>query len=280
MTSRAVFLDVDGTLLDHHGRVPDSARRAIRAARANGHLVFLCTGRSPGELSPRIVDVGFDGMVAASGAIVLRGDELIGQTCLSEEQVHTVRTFFPPRGAGYIFQSIDGIHATRENYSHLRRVMSQHVSSENALAELEESIFGRISFFTEPSEVLRAGPTKAVYFDADLSIRELDQSLGEAFDVVATSVPFFGPWSGELLNPGVHKASGIQILLDQLHLRREDSIGLGDSFNDLEMLAYVGTGIAMADAPQQVKDAADETTAAPEAQGIREAFLRHGLIDD
>ena len=45
MTRKAVFLDVYGTLIDDYGRVPDSAVRAVRGARTNGHLVFLCTGR-------------------------------------------------------------------------------------------------------------------------------------------------------------------------------------------------------------------------------------------
>jgi hydroxymethylpyrimidine pyrophosphatase-like HAD family hydrolase len=73
MTRKAVFLDVDGTLIDDYGRVPDSAVRAVREARRNGHLVFLCTGRSMVELSPGVLDVGFDGFVVASGAYVQVG---------------------------------------------------------------------------------------------------------------------------------------------------------------------------------------------------------------
>ena len=53
MTRKAVFLDVDGTLLNDRGLVPVSARAAVAAARASGHLVFLCTGRSLPELWPK-----------------------------------------------------------------------------------------------------------------------------------------------------------------------------------------------------------------------------------
>ncbi|HET9127699.1 MAG TPA: HAD hydrolase family protein, partial [Propionibacteriaceae bacterium] len=70
MTPRSVFLDVDGTLVDETGQIPESARGAVREARANGHRVFLCTGRSLAELWPEILDIGFDGLVAAAGAYV------------------------------------------------------------------------------------------------------------------------------------------------------------------------------------------------------------------
>ena len=42
---KIIFLDVDGTLVDYHNRIPDSAVEAIRKARENGHLVYVCTGR-------------------------------------------------------------------------------------------------------------------------------------------------------------------------------------------------------------------------------------------
>ena len=46
MERKIIFLDVDGTLVDYEGRLPSSAARAVRDARANGHRVYLCTGRS------------------------------------------------------------------------------------------------------------------------------------------------------------------------------------------------------------------------------------------
>jgi hypothetical protein len=61
-----VFLDVDGTFVNDRGVVPPSARKAVVAARANGHEVFLCTGRSMAELWGEIVEPGFDGVIASA----------------------------------------------------------------------------------------------------------------------------------------------------------------------------------------------------------------------
>lgn len=50
---KIIFLDVDGTLVNYENHIPQSAAKAIRLARENGHLVYICTGRSKAEVYPR-----------------------------------------------------------------------------------------------------------------------------------------------------------------------------------------------------------------------------------
>ena len=56
--SKLIFLDVDGTLVDYHNRIPVSAIKAIRQARKVGHLVYVCTGRSKAEMQPELWEIG------------------------------------------------------------------------------------------------------------------------------------------------------------------------------------------------------------------------------
>jgi hydroxymethylpyrimidine pyrophosphatase-like HAD family hydrolase len=81
-----------------------------------------------------------------------------------------------------------------------------------------------------------------------------------------------------MMIPGVHKATGIDVILAYGGIDRADTIAIGDSYNDLEMLAHVAVGIAMGNAPQAVKDIANEVTTTPDEDGIRLALERHGLI--
>ena len=67
---RILFIDVDGTLVDYHNRLPESAVAAIRAARAGGHRVYLCTGRSRAEMPEMLWEIGVDGMVGGNGSYV------------------------------------------------------------------------------------------------------------------------------------------------------------------------------------------------------------------
>ena len=68
---KIVFLDVDGTLVDYNGDLPDSAVQAVRAARANGHRVYISTGRSKAEVYPELWAIGLDGMIGGNGSYVL-----------------------------------------------------------------------------------------------------------------------------------------------------------------------------------------------------------------
>ena len=77
MNKKCVFLDIDGTLTPAgSNRPPESALRAVRAARAKGHAVFLCTGRNPDMLGP-VLAYGFDGAVACAGGRVFAGDRVL-----------------------------------------------------------------------------------------------------------------------------------------------------------------------------------------------------------
>ena len=78
--SKLIFLDVDGTLVDYHNRIPESAIKAIRQARKNGHLVYVCTGRSKAEMQPELWDIGLDGTLVA---MALMGSIMARFLCMS-----------------------------------------------------------------------------------------------------------------------------------------------------------------------------------------------------
>ena len=67
--SKIVFLDVDGTLIDYETKLPDSARKAVDLARANGHKVYICTGCSKDEILQRNL-CDLDGMILGNGTYV------------------------------------------------------------------------------------------------------------------------------------------------------------------------------------------------------------------
>ena len=58
---KILFIDIDGTLVDYENNLPASAVEAVRAARNNGHKVYLCTGRPEGEIYQNIRDMGSGG---------------------------------------------------------------------------------------------------------------------------------------------------------------------------------------------------------------------------
>ena len=77
MSRKIIFLDVDGTLVDYDNRIPESAVQAIRQARGNGHLIYVCTGRSKAEMPQEIWDIGLDGMIGGNGSYVEHEGQVI-----------------------------------------------------------------------------------------------------------------------------------------------------------------------------------------------------------
>ena len=72
----------------------------------------------------------------------------------------------------------------------------------------------------------------------------------------------------EVLKDGVSKRTAVETLQAHYHLRREEVVACGDHYVDLEMLQYAGLGIAMDNAPEEVKAAADRVTASNDEEGV------------
>lgn len=277
MSRTAVFLDVDGTLIDDYGRVPDSAVQAVREARENGHLVFLCTGRSMTELTGDVLDVGYDGYVLASGAYVQVGSDVLRHETLAPEALRHVADYFGAHGGGYYFQAHHGVFASPAARDLLRQVVASSIAADPAFDEVDHGLLRYVETIVVDADPFAEPVTKTIFFDAAATIEEIRAEFTD-FEVVPASVTVFGTNAGEMMLPGVHKATGIEVVLAHLGIDRADTIAIGDSYNDLEMLQHVAVGIAMGDAPQPVKDIADEVTASTTEDGVRLAFLRHGLI--
>ncbi|QXT61622.1 HAD hydrolase family protein [Tessaracoccus palaemonis] len=77
MEPRAVFLDVDGTVVAEGDHVPDSTLEALRVARRNGHRLFLASGRTRTEIHDFLDDLGFEGFICAGGAFAEVDGELV-----------------------------------------------------------------------------------------------------------------------------------------------------------------------------------------------------------
>lgn len=274
---KLVFLDVDGTLVDQDGSIPASAQDAIARARLSGHRVFLCTGRSCPELWPDLLDVGFDGLIGGAGAYVeVDGIVLVNKT-LGETQLLHVVEFFGSRGLDYFFEGAQGLFGTPGIRTRLSDMLgaTHHQSTQTRHGNNPFSYLDRIEVTAPP---LPAPVNKVLFMRGPTAGLDDVRAEFHDFDVIDTSVPQFRESCGEMQLPGIHKASGIETVSSYLGTARANTIAFGDSDNDLEMLRYAGVGIAMGNARQHVREAADEITSAPAADGILKAFIRHRLI--
>ncbi len=278
MNRKAVFLDIDGTLANDRGVVPDSARDAVGKARANGHLMFACTGRSLAELWDHIMDVGFDGVIAAAGGYVeVEGEVLLHKSVPVADVVRVVE-FFDAHGIQYFLEANSGLYGSPHLRERLRDLAFGGVTDETILAELERGIGPFIDSLIVGADPVRDDINKISFLDSEVSLAEVRAQFGDTFTLIPATVPVFGPNSGELSIPGVHKADAIQIVLDHLGIDVTDTLAYGDGHNDLEMLQHVAVGVAMGNAVPEVLAVADEVTASVDDDGLLASFVKHGLV--
>ncbi len=269
---KLVASDLDGTLLDRHGRVSPRTRDALEACWDAGIPVVGVTGRGPRLLESVRAALAHRGIAVLSqgGFVVhLEHDEVMRAVALPRDQaMHVIEQI--ERAAGDVVLAVE--EAAEQGQVHAR-LRVQH---------------GFDWPYPEPAsllargDVLPAGAVLKVFLrSATLDQDELLALARDVVDPAHAEVTHAGLGFIEVLPPGVTKASGLQLALDHYGVGLGDVLVFGDMPNDLPMLGAVqeagGRAVAVANAHHSVKALADGVTSGHQADGVSrylEAVLR------
>ena len=273
---KIIFLDIDGTLVTMgHMDPPDSAVEAMRRARENGHLLYLCTGRNLSMLSP-MLRYDFDGVVASAGGYIRCGKQVIYDCPMEKELLEKTLAVLRSHGVFCCLECSDTAYADDE----LQRMMESHLS-EKASSELQR---WREAFEKDmnihPMEEYQGQPVYKITVTCE-SKEQMDQAyqeFGQDFELCIQDLEGSGFVNGELVNRRFHKGKAVERVCGYLGISLEDSLAFGDSMNDLEMIQTAGVGICMADGNEKVKAVAAEICPPAEEDGIYRMFEKYGLI--
>ncbi|MDN4472420.1 HAD-IIB family hydrolase [Demequina zhanjiangensis] len=271
---KAIFLDIDGTYA-HRGTVPEAHKEAVRAARAAGNLVFLCTGRPQSLIFEQMTEAGFDGIVAAAGGHVRIGEETLLDLRFPEDLAARTIAALDAHDAVYWLETPEATYARQPTLDrvddHLPAHMKQHDTNGRARAQVLE----HLTILSDLSDV-RVG--KITIMHADVPLTEIAAEVGPDLASISSSIPGMGDRAGELYMADVHKATGIAAVIAHLGMTREDVLAFGDGPNDIEMLDFAGIGVAIEGSAPELLAVADRTCAGPEEAGLATAFAELGLL--
>lgn len=255
-TPRLVALDIDGTLLkwvdgqdEEYETIPARTRDAVHRALDAGAHVVLASGRSPHGMT-RIADLlglprdGADRLwvVASNGAVIFRYPPM--------EVVHEETFDASSAVAAVLEHHPDALVAVEERgiggYRVNRVFPEGEISGEQLIADVHDIVGEPVSrvIIRDPA----ATADDFVELAARLGLHGTDYVVG---------------WTAWMdLSPvGVSKASGLEHVVAELGLSATDVLAIGDGRNDIEMLRWAGRGVAMAQAVEEVRAAADAVTA-------------------
>ncbi|WP_431804469.1 Cof-type HAD-IIB family hydrolase [Microbacterium sp. bgisy203] len=287
--SRTVFVDVDGTILEHGSVIAPSTIAAIRAARANGHLVYLCTGRAEGDIHPTVRAIGFDGAITNGGAFATIGTDLVVSHTMSRPDLDRLVAYFVAHGIHYFLQAHDHIYASPGVFAMMNEFVRlraerraedlRHLGHGDTADLLDAVMTDAAERYSPLDEADLDEIAKAVFVsEASDTVSRAQEDLGDRFHVIPGSMPLPGGSNGEIGPLGVNKGAAIVEVLGHLGRSAEEAVGIGDSWNDVEMFEVCGVSVAMGNADPELQAKADRVTTGVLDDGVWNAFVALGLI--
>ncbi len=271
--SKILFIDVDGTLCGSGNKAPESAVRAIRQARANGHRVYICTGRSKAEVYDDIWSIGLDGMIGGNGSYIEDHGEIVMHQKISLEDVKALVAWFRENDIEFYLEANSGLYPS-EGYR--QKCLDRYQAGGQRSLNME----GVLKFLD--------GMTYGHDFDKD-DVNKISYCLNSDEDFERTKEKFphlkHGTWGvggpmkhGDVGVTGIDKKYSVQKLLDHLGCQKEDAIAFGDEAVDIPMFEAAGYAVAMGSGTAECKAAADYVTTGVDEDGLWNAFQYLNLI--
>ncbi len=263
---KVAFFDVDGTIVDNkldahkHSEmelVPKSTIAAIKKLQENGITPFIATGRSPFMIEDILDGLGIESYICTNGQYAVMNDKVIYENPYSEDLLDKIVATAKQNKVPLLWMP-------KERYI---------LSGEN-----QELIVKALDNMRLPKPIIKDSLEKMdnkVY----QMVAGITQDQDDMFkDIKEIRIVRWQPTGVDLLPVEGSKATAISEILKTLNLKPENAIAFGDGFNDIEMLTTVGTGVAMGNAHDKVKQHADFVSKAVHEDGIEYALKHFNLI--
>lgn len=255
---KAIFFDVDGTLVDPVTHtIPQSTVDSLCALRSRGIKLFVATGRHMSMMDDVRGQFEFDGYVSVSGQFCLCGDTVVYSNPIPRSGMEEMVAAMEDFGFSGIF--LEG----EECWLNMHDEAAQRFLQEFQVK-------------TPPVRPLSRALENEVYQVITLLTREQEHVLlDRAKHLRATR---WHPGFLDALPPNGGKDVGIRAVLDWAGIATEETMAFGDGENDLTMFSCVGTSVAMGNANDAVKGQADYVTARVDAGGVSAALAHFKLL--
>lgn len=259
MMTKAIFLDVDGTLISFETHdVPASALDALRQAHGRGVRLFIATGRAAGDLE-LLGEIPYDGVVALNGSDCrMRDGRVVARHVIPRVDFERSMELSERYGFSLAFELDEGLFINRLSPAarEWSRLVAHPMPVETNLYELYDNCeCCQMCFFFDP--------------ETERAVMPQVPSL-----VASRWCPIFA----DINVRGIDKATGLAEFGSCFGFAPDETMAFGDGGNDAAMLRAAGIGVAMGNACGEALDAADYITASVDDDGIRKALVHFGVI--
>ena len=248
---KAVFSDIDGTLLNSRHQISPLTEQAIKAVIAKGVPFIPVSARPPYAITPYTKQLDTQqAIICYSGALILDKNLTALYSVILEpqdlQQLNQILADFNHLSVSH-YAGLDWFCNDLNNYWTLQESEITGLHAKQTPKDLNE--VHKILVMGEAEE-----------------IRQLEQKLKQSLPHL--SIHRSKNEYLEIMNKAATKAKAICFMEQHLNVRAEEVVAFGDNFNDLDMLQYAGLSVAMGNAPDEIKQVAKEVTASNDEDGI------------
>ncbi|HDX9580695.1 TPA: HAD family phosphatase [Bacillus pseudomycoides] len=271
MIYRLLALNIDGTLLLPNGKLQKGTREAIEFVKRKGVYVTLFTNRSFQSAHKVSKSLKLNSILVTHGGAFISSslDKPLIQKRLSEETTFNIVQVLE------YFEC--NIRISHERFSIGNR--QQHAPNLIARTVLStsEPLFYPVQFVDSVGDALRDQPVAAPKIDVTFTSQSEKQRALAALQKSFENAHFIecGKLQIEIVPPHVSKLRGLQLLGEHLDIELKEMVAIGDSLEDLSVIENVGLGVAMGNAPIELKKAADWITRSNDENGVQYMVKEH-----
>jgi len=281
MTYKLLALDVDGTLFTSGGFISKHTKRKIAEAKQKGVMVTLATGRHYPFAKAIARELHLDApMITHDGAYIAHphNDEIYDVKRIPHQVVQAIIRLLVPLHVRVMIlhesESItnhkfgwkDLIHRIGQlaslKYYLLENYSYQYMASEQMIAYVARKSLS-------PPKMFVTGEEKKM----ELAKERLNKRFAQEINITTSG------YGLEILPLGTSKGKALSLLGEKLGIDRGEMMAIGDHYNDLEMIEYAGLGVAMGNAPVEIRMRADFITRTNDEEGVAYAIEKFLLND-
>ncbi|MGG4209160.1 Cof-type HAD-IIB family hydrolase [Bacillus safensis] len=264
MSKKLLALNIDGTLLRSNGKIHSATKEAVEYVKKKGVYVTIVTNRHfrSAQKIAKALKIPTSTLVTHSGAFIADNlDEPLHVKKLTEEKTFNLVQ---------ILESFDcNVRLLHEKFSIGNRKKTQSQLMGKTLIHPSDPIFYPVQFVESLSDMLMDEPVSTpvieVYSTAELQ-PEIHRTIQQAFPSV--DLIRISDEKMNIVCKGVSKEAGLSLLTSALGFTLEDTVVIGHGTDDIPMLELAGLGVAMGNAPNDVKRKADWVTRSHDEQGV------------
>ncbi|NWK83639.1 HAD family phosphatase [Staphylococcus sp. GSSP0090] len=281
---KAIFLDMDGTILHKDNRVDIETAEVIQQLRDKGYKVFLATGRAHNEIHYLVPDsFEVDGIISSNGTLGMFQEEVLFKHSLAFNTVEKIVERAQQQEIYYeVFPFDSNRIVLKEDESWARELFEAKYPPENVgdseWSSRKASLIDKVDW---ESSIPDTSFSKIYLFSPDIDkITDFREQLKSAQQDLQISVSNSSRCNAETMAYGIDKGTGIKEMIAHFGIAQEETLVIGDSDNDRAMFAFGHHTVAMKNARPEIQALANEVTEDNNEENGAARYLKARFLQD